>query len=71
MKKNVLSLSIQAMFGGFWDDGANLFREPASIPTGTPVKVRCRVAENSDDIMDFNVFLSDGSWHASMKKRIS
>ena len=71
MKKNVLSLSIQAMFGGYWDEGANCFREPPSIPKGMPVKVRYRSAGNSDDIMDFTVFLGDASWHASLKKRLS
>lgn len=71
MKKNMLSLSIQAMFGGFWDEGANCFREPPIMPKCTPVKVRARTAENSDDIMDFTLFLEDGSWSASLKKRIS
>lgn len=67
MKKNVLSLSIQAMFGGYWDEGANCFREPPSIPKGTPVKVRSRTAENSDDIMDFTLLLEGGSWSANLK----
>ena len=76
MKKHVLSLSIQAMFGGYCSERVTVFDEPmqthcrpvdylppnirinADPPKGEPVKVRFRGAANSDDILDFSVFLS-------------
>ena len=81
MKKRVLSLSIQAMLGGYCSERVTVFDEPmhthcrpvdylppnikiAVDPTkGEPVKVRFRGAANSDDVMDFRLFLSPaGQW---------
>lgn len=81
MKKNILALSIQAMFGGY-SGGLKVFGEFPEIhcrsvdylPPGmkvaldnhvTPecaIKVRFRGAANSDDVMDFRLFLSPGNF---------
>lgn len=58
MKKNVLSLSIQAMFGGYWDSQGYWIHAPQRSALGTPIKVRFRVPPNPEDTLDFRLFLS-------------
>lgn len=58
MKKRVLSLSIQAIFGGYWDEDSSCFRMPDAAMESEPVKVRYRLPSQSEDTLDFRVFLS-------------
>lgn len=57
MKKNVLSLSIQAMLGGYWDEDTGLFQTPANTQQKLRVRARAVQTTQSDDILDFSVFL--------------
>lgn len=58
MKKNVPSLSIQAMFGGYCDSRSYWMHTPQRSVLGTTIKVRFRVPPNPEDTLDFRVFLS-------------
>lgn len=58
MKKNVLSLSIQAMFGGYCDSQGYWMHTPQRSVLGTTIKVRFKVPPNPEESMDFRVFLS-------------
>lgn len=58
MKKNVLSLSIQAMFSGFWDNHGYWMRAPAGVQIDYLIKVRWRIPPEPEETLDFRVFLS-------------
>ncbi|WP_460481174.1 hypothetical protein [Comamonas humi] len=65
----MLSLSIAAGFGGY---AAPAVHAPVAVPyvqPGTLLKVRFRGPANSDDLLDFSVFLGPGDrWSASNKE---
>ena len=60
MKKRVLAMSIQAMFGGYWTDSdyGPCFRFNQRDTGGTKLKVRFRIPPNPEDSLDFTIFLS-------------
>lgn len=83
MRKNILSLSIAAMIGGLGRADSHSVLVPhytvrsyhdtplAAIPSevmrGGAVRVRFRGAANSDDVLDFALFLAPGDvWKGNL-----